>query len=240
MKTSKRSSETFRFKQFTVCHSRSSMKVGVDGVLIGAWGSVEGLRGLDAGCGCGLIALMAAQRNPACTVEALDIDDSSITEAYGNFRGSPWGGRLLARNEDVMEFAGKEENQSRFDFIISNPPFFASGVKAPSTPRERARHEGSLSPSRLVEIAERLLAPGGTLSMILPADNITSVKDTADLKIERTCLVADREGKEPKRMMVEMRKRCEVIPREERLYIREGRDYSPAYRYLTKDFYLAF
>lgn len=232
--------EPFRFKQFTVFHSQSSMKVGIDGVLIGAWGNVTGNEGLDIGCGCGLIALMAAQRNPLCSVSAIDIDYHSVEEAGLNFRLSPWAQRLTAMRGDINDFANIPDNWRRFDFIISNPPYFKSGIAVPVTPREQARHQYSLSPQRLLALSAGLLKEGGTASVILPADIFTSLQQFPDLGLEKFIEIANSPGSKVKRVMAQYRKgynkRAEAIAP---LYIRDSEGkYSEGYRYLTKDFYL--
>lgn len=231
--------DIFTFKQFKVCHGKSSMKVGVDGVLIGSWGGVEGARGLDVGCGCGLIALMAAQRNPVAKVDAIDIDPESIEEAGENFRKSPWANRLKTSLKDAMEHA--EESFETYDFIISNPPFFHSGIR-PASSREKARHLGNLSPQALITHAAKTLKPGGTLSMIFLYEDTEEIIREAKkhkLCLERICLVADKPGKRPKRTMVHFRKGESASCLEETLYIRdEEGQFTEAYKELTKEFYL--
>lgn len=157
----------FRFKQFEVSHSRSSIKVGVDGVLVGAFAATDShspRRILDVGCGCGMIALMMAQEFPEAQVDAIDIDSASIEEATENFDASPWGDRLRAMNTDINSWP------ARYDLIVSNPPFFSAGVDSPKSSRERARHADTLSPQRLIDLGPRLLNPGGRLYMIAPAE----------------------------------------------------------------------
>lgn len=236
--------EPFQFKQFKVFHYRSSMKVGVDGVLIGAWGEIGGLRGLDIGCGCGLIALMALQRNSQCVVEGIDLDESSILEAGENFQKSPWSSRAILKQADAIEFAEVVENQEKYDFILSNPPFFRSGILAPSTSREIARHEGRLSPPSLLNLGYKLLKPGGTLSFIMPSTNWTETAYQG-MQLEKKCLVSDRPGKDPKRVMLTFRKEnkpCDIAEiATEFLEIRDSDgNYSEKYKKLTKDFYLLF
>lgn len=234
--------EDFRFKQFAVSHHKSSMKVGVDAVMIGAWGEVNGKRGLDVGCGCGLIALMAAQRNPFAVIDALDIDSKSVEEAAWNFSKSIWKKRLNAVCCDINEFARQEINQAKYDFIISNPPFFRSGLYAPQSTREKARHESTLSPRILFIIGETLLAENGYISVILPADNLQELLPfiTESYQIERLCMVADKPFKSPKRCMITATKTVKQSElKESVLYIRnEDGTYSKQYRQLTDDFYL--
>ena len=101
------------------------MKVGTDGVLLGAWFSVRGdeRRILDIGTGTGVIALMAAQRTPAESIVAVDIDRPSAECAAGNFRNSPWAGRLRAECAAVQDF-----DDGTFDLILSNPPYFVDSL----------------------------------------------------------------------------------------------------------------
>lgn len=239
--TSNRRGSEFRFKQFSVFHENSSMKVGVDGVLIGAWGKADGRRGLDIGCGCGLIALMAAQRNVLSDILAIDIDPASVTEASVNFRQSPWTDRLSAL---MMDATAVGKKLGTFDYILSNPPFFRSGIRRPSSSRERARHEGSLSPGSLLEISAGILNPGGTLSMIMPVDRFGTLLESSEkagLSLQRLCMVTTRRGAVPKRVMVTFVKGESPCVEEEILFIRtETGDYSEAYKNLTSAFYLNF
>lgn len=166
------------------------MKVGVDGVLVGAWADVSGCRRiLDVGCGCGVIALMCAQRAPEAVVTAIDIDADSIDEATANFRESPWGGRLSAFRCSLDEYlsrlsAGKGDSR-RFDLVVSNPPFFNSGVETPDSPRLSARHQAELSPLALVECAPRLLAPGGRLALVAPSEQCGEIVAEAGARLLR-------------------------------------------------------
>ena len=244
MKGQEEKEEVFKFKQFEVSHSSSSMKIGVDGVLLGAWGDIKGDMGLDIGCGCGVIGLMAAQRNRHCRINMIDIHQSSIEEAIYNIRQSPWNKRISAFLAEANDFASNETNQGKYDFILSNPPFFSAGIKTPITPREKARHEASLSPSILIEIAKTLLKPGGTLSFITTHEILSNPLLNLNSYISRICKVANRPDKVFKRVMVTIENRglkTNPFPKEEILYIRDGMgQYSSDYRALTKDFYLNF
>lgn len=185
------------------------MKVGVDGVLLGAWafcGSERTKRVLDAGCGCGLIALMMAQRFPEIFVEAIDIDAPSVEEASENVADSPWADRITVKQSDFTTFANDPSNSGRYGLIISNPPFFDSGVSDPLTPREKARHQGNLSPLVLIETAPSLLDNGGVLAMIAPSDMAVRLKEAANkvgLSIVRTCVVRNSGTTPWKRVMME-------------------------------------
>ena len=113
----------FRFKQFAVRQDRCPMKVGTDGVLLGAWAEVRpgDRRMLDVGTGTGLIALMLAQRS-AAWITAVDIDVECATQAAENFAASPWADRLDAVSVAVQRYDPVE----KFDLIVSNPPYVAA------------------------------------------------------------------------------------------------------------------
>ena len=248
----------FKFKQFSVSHSQSAMKVGVDGVLVGAWAKCEGERILDAGCGCGLIALMIAQRNPDCLVEGIDIDKPSVEEASHNVECSPWSGRVRIKEMPFDSITGLNDTE-RYDLIVSNPPFFDSGVTEPLTPRERSRHQGSLSPRALVKSARNLLTEKGRLALIAPAVMMDPLKDLAEINgllTSRICYVRDNERVVVKRVLMEFRRgeshennSCSVSAERDvdngpaisclTLFQKSGEP-TPEYRTLCSDFYLKF
>src|SRR3954468_22106190 len=115
------------------------MKVGTDAVLLGAWADVSDSKSiLDIGTGCGVIALMLAQRNGGATIDAVEIDEASAIQAKENFERSPW--KLNVFNTSIQEFA-----HPPYDLIVSNPPFFSESLLPPTTKRQLARHTKSLS-----------------------------------------------------------------------------------------------
>ena len=127
----------FRFKQFAVEQDDVAMKVGTDGVLLGAWADCNGAkRILDIGTGTGVIALMLAQRNAEAEVQAVEIDETATRRARSNFDLSPWAERLTVENCAVQEFAPAE----KFDLIVSNPPYFVDSLLPPDAKRSTARH----------------------------------------------------------------------------------------------------
>ena len=131
----------FQFKQFTVWHDRSAMKVGTDGVLLGAWCCVDGARtALDVGTGSGLIALMMAQRNEHLEVLGVDIDENSVLQAQENAKRSPFAERLRFQQTDVRTMVGRHE----FDLVVSNPPFYTTDTISPQAERGAARNAKSL------------------------------------------------------------------------------------------------
>ena len=245
-----KSNSPFRFKQFAVSHHRSSMKVGVDGVLIGCWADADGAkRILDVGTGCGLIALIMAQRTAGARIDAIDIDAPSIEEARENFSASPWPDRINAVNLGFSEALSLLSNgDEAFDLIVSNPPFFDSGVKETVTARERARHQGELSPSMLLIGASRLLSQSGKVAMVVPTDIAEDLENTAlrlGFILMRKCLVRGHEDAPYKRVLLQW---CIHMGDERSSYIQPEcltLELSPGlptedYRRLCKDFYLRF
>ena len=231
----------FRFKQFAIDDSHSAMKIGTDGVLLGAWARVEGCRSiLDVGTGTGLIALMVAQRNAEALITAIDIDRSAAAEARRNADMSPWGSRITTLCEDVRSFV----SEAKFDHIISNPPYFNDSLHSTDEARNTARHTDTLAFGELVDAAEQLLEDGGLLSVVLPTDGARRFRREAfgRLWLSRQLDVVTREGEEPKRTMMEFVLTSRpIMPRCDRLTIhRSGGDYTEEYRRLTEEFYLAF
>lgn len=155
----------FRFKQFAVRQDRCPMKVGTDGVLLGAWAEVRpgDRRMLDVGTGTGLIALMLAQRS-AAWITAVDIDVECATQAAENFAASPWADRLDAVSVAVQRYDPVE----KFDLIVSNPPYYVDSLLSPDEGRNTARHAAGLPFGELAAAVVRLLSPGGRFALVLP------------------------------------------------------------------------
>ena len=232
---------SFKFKQFSVKNECSAMKVGTDGVLLGAWVSLSGKEKtiLDVGTGTGVIALMLAQRCGSALITALDIDEPSVEEAAGNFADSPWNGRLKAIKGDFRSF----ENENQYDLIVSNPPYFINSLKAPQERRNAARHNDTLSHNDLIKGASRLLKEGGRLAVVLPSDEGDLFAGTAfesGLFLKRICRVRTKSGSLPKRCLMEFSAEKKEPLVEEELIMQSGAEFTPDYVSLTRDFYLAF
>lgn len=238
----------FRFKQFEVRHKQSALPVGMDGVLLGAWADVSNTRTiLDAGTGCGVIALMCAQRNPIANITAIDIHLPSVEEANYNFAISRWRDRLHAECTDFMSIP--TQISRNFDLIISNPPFFDAGVTAIDTnPRLAARHSGVLGPEQLIKHGYNLLSDSGSIALISPAtqkERLISLCSQHGMSVTRLCNVVSKPGKEPKRILLQAEKLNQPLPSpthyESTIFIYDKwGDYSCEYRFLTRDFYLKF
>jgi tRNA1Val (adenine37-N6)-methyltransferase len=231
----------FQFKQFAIQQDKCAMKVGTDGVLLGAWSPVEHkpFSILDIGAGTGVIALMLAQRSHAEQIDAIEIDDDAYEQAVDNFENSPWGDRLFCYHAGLDEFM--EEPEDEYDLIVSNPPFYTDGYFSGDEQRDKARFTQSLPFEDLVEASAILLSENGVLSVIIPFKEeekfialaqeeelypfkVTRVKGTPTTEIKRSLIAFSRDKKE--------------IAIDELTIEVERHNYTREYILLTKDFYL--
>ena len=249
--------KSFRFKQFTVANERSAMKVGTDGVLLGAWVRLRGNEQhiLDVGTGTGVIALMLAQRTSqsdetqaqAATIIGIDIDRPSAEEAAANFKASPWAGQMAAFAGDFRGLGSDPSHPLKYlafpyDLIVSNPPYFVDALKAPDPRRNDARHADSLTYADLVAGAVRNLAPDGRLALILPADataRFAAEASACGLRLCRRTDVSTLAGTAPTRTLLEF-SRTSAPLEETTLAIQDAAGFTDEYRTLTRDFYLKF
>lgn len=218
----------FQFKQFTIQQELCAMKVGTDGVLLGAWAK-GGQRILDAGTGTGVIALMMAQRYPEAQITAIDIDEGAVRQSQQNVAVSPFAAQVTVLRETL------QEHQGAYDAIVSNPPFFIDSLAAPDEQRNMARHTQTLTYAELMQAAYRLLSGDGELSVVVPFDYRQRMEDEAifvGFFPSRVCAVKTTERKPAKRYLLAFRKHPCPCEKEE---LTIG---SEAYRQLTQDFYL--
>ena len=241
----------FKFKQFSIKQDKTAMKVGTDGVLLGAWTPLE-LKPesiLDIGTGTGLIALQLAQRSSAFQIDALEIDEHAYEQAVDNFEQSPWGDRLFCYHAALDEFIEEAEAEQEefgeshcYDLIVCNPPFYTEEVKSQDSARDLARFQDALPFEELVHAADVLLSDEGLFSVIIPfkeeirfialcADSnlfpykITRVKGNPNSAIVRSLLAFGRTS------LVE-------IPTDELVIETARHHYTADYIALTRDFYL--
>lgn len=232
----------FRFKQFSIEQERCAMKVGTDGVLLGAWCDLRDADRhiLDIGTGTGVIALMAAQRCPSAHITAIDIDQECVAQAAENISASPWSDRVEAVCGDIRSF----EPAVRFDHIVTNPPYFTSSLLPPDKARSVARHCTCLSFADIVAAADRLLAAEGRMSFILPCDAADELIGLCGelFGVSRRCDVRSTPHSPVKRSMVELvRVSTGVTPVREELVIQSAHEtFTDDYKRLTRDFYLKF
>lgn len=229
----------FCFKHFRIEQSRCAMKVGTDGVLLGAWAAVESAKScLDIGTGTGVLALMVAQRNKDISVVAIELDNEAVIQAKENVATSPWLNRIDVVHADVRSYCADKT----FDLIISNPPYFNASLKSADAHRSLARHTTSLSYKELLSCVRDLLAPQGIFSLILPYDVCTEFIDLAkshNLFCSRLCKVMPLTNANPKRALMEFSFSDSDTILEELVIESGGRHcYSAEYKELTKEFYL--
>lgn len=235
---SRKSLPYFDFKQFRVYHDRCAQKVGTDGVVLGAWSELEGAHTiLDIGTGSGLIAMMVAQRQPSARVVALDVDDDAVLQARQNVSACPFADRIEVVKCDVREF----ESCEKFDVIICNPPFYTEDTLPPEEGRALARNESSLPFAELIQTASRLLAEGGTFSVMLPMScyqNFNVICQLNGLTLKRDCSVRTVVRKAPKRVLITYSNQTTESVQHESIILQEGNEKSEAYKALARDFYL--
>lgn len=232
----------FQFKQFAIEQNRTAMKIGTDGVLLGAWTPLENnpFSILDIGTGTGIIALMLAQRSSAEQIDALEIDDEAYEQATDNFENSPWNDRLFCFHAGLDEFV--EEPEDEYDLIVSNPPFYQEDYKSNNEQRDLARFQDAMPFEDLIAAADLLLSENGVFCVIIPfkeeetflalakeyelyPQKITRVKGTPTTEIKRSLLAFSRK-ENPNLSTDEL-----VIETARHIYTAE-------YIELTKDFYL--
>lgn len=226
------SSPFFKFKQFTIWHDKCAMKVGTDGVLLGAWAPL-GSRILDVGTGSGLIARMLMQRCPEAEVEGIDIDEAAVAQAKEN------GVRAFqARLQDWKSDIG-----DCYDLIVSNPPYFQNSLKNPDRGRELARHTDSLGYEELIAHSARLLKEEGQLALILPAEAEEEIRNLAarySLFPTHITRVYSKETKPARRVILAFSRKNSIVGLIEDSLVLEdekgGR--SAAYSKLCEEFYL--
>ena len=225
----------FSFKQFNIKQDRCAMKVGTDGVLLGAWAE-GGRRILDIGTGTGLVALMMAQRYADAEVTGIEIDDEAAAQAKENATSSPFTERVCIHNVSLQDFnAG-----TTYDAITCNPPFYDNSLLCPDDCRTTARHTTSLSYHTLIEHCADLLSDDGTLSIILPAEYLSKIESEcayASLFIRNKLFIRTTEKKAPKRVMLAIgKRRTDNTTCETAILTKDGKR-SEWYAQLTNDFY---
>lgn len=235
-------SPNFRFKQFTVWHDHCAMKVGTDGVLLGAWcplPSQAACRVLDIGTGSGLIALMLAQRlgEKVETIDAIDVDSDAVEQASKNFGLSPFAALLHSHKAALQQWKAEQ-----YDVIVSNPPYFNNSLKNPNAQRAQARHTDGLRYEELIAHGARLLAQGGVMALVLPIEaqeEIMALAQAVGLEASHITHVHTKPGKDAKRLLIALRHETQGECMIRQFYIEsEQAARSQEYAELTKDFYL--
>lgn len=229
----------FHFKHFSLYHDRSTMKVGTDAVLLGAWAEVKPTDWvLDIGTGCGVLPLMLAQKGIA-KVHAVDLDEASALEAAENFQASQWSRQLFAFHADIRKFT----MQCTYDLIISNPPFFINSYKSDTDRKNQTRHtDTSLSFVELASVVKRLLKPDGRFVLVLPereSHDFIPIAEKYHLFVHKCQQIIPMEGKEPNRVNLELRfGKPESVQVTELVMRKVDNSFTEEYNDVVKPYYL--
>lgn len=234
-------SKPFKFKQFTVHQDRCAMKIGTDGVLLGAWTEVnqhhESI--LDIGAGTGVIALMLAQQSNAEVIDAIEIDAEAYEQCVDNFEQSPWGDRLYCYHAGLDEFT--DEIEDEYDVIVCNPPFYTENVTSGNLQRDQARQNDFLPFNELLAGVSVLLSAHGIFTTIIPykeTDAFIQLAATLGLYPKRCLHVKGNVHAETKRTLLAFVKQEQNCKVDELIIETERHSYTEDYINLTKDFYL--
>jgi tRNA1Val (adenine37-N6)-methyltransferase len=231
----------FYFKEFVIHQDKCKMKVGTDGVLLGAWAEAQGVRSvLDVGAGSGLIAIMLAQRILDAHIDCVEIDQPSYEQAMDNIARSPWSDRLRAIHAPVQEYA--RQAGQKYDLIVSNPPFFSGGTFSSKDDRASVRHTVKLPHGDLLGAVRTLLAPEGRFCAILPYIEGLRFEELArnyNLYCTKLTEVLTKANKPVERLLIQFERQPKTLERS-RLVIQKEQDgdWTEEYTALTGAFYI--
>lgn len=221
------------------------MKVGTDGVLLGAWAQVPQKEEasphpnvLDVGTGTGLIALMLAQRFPTAKIVGIDIDDASIEQAKENVKSAPFKAQISIQKQD---FSDLDSSSNKYDLIVSNPPFYTEDTLSGKEARDMARHTTSLPFEILVANTAKLLTKGGLFCVIIPyqsASDFISICVTNRLYLTRRLNIRSKENKPFNRVMLEFSTTIQPAETNTLTLYDNHHERTTEYTQLTQDFYL--
>lgn len=231
----------FQFKQFRIIQEQSAMKIGIDGVLLGAWTNTSKVKTiLDVGTGTGLLSIMMAQRSNAL-ITAIEIEKNAADEAIKNVTDSPWKDRINVQHTSFQDFVGS--NTKKFDLVVSNPPYFSNALKAKNEKRNLARHNDNLTYNELLIGANNLLSDAGIISIILPHSmlgNILMLAENINLHIQKITVIKSKPSREPHRVLIQLGKvKCDVQKSTFVIY-EDNNSFTRSFRELTHQFYLKF
>lgn len=238
----------FTFKQFFVAHDKCEMKVGTDGVLLGAWAPVEQAKTiLDIGTGSALVALMLAQRTDCVgTIDGVELDDKAALQATENVQQSPWPSLIHIYHDNIEDFVQK--TAKKYDLIVSNPPYFEPAIACRNDVREQARYTKTLTHENLLNYAQLLLAEEGRFCVVLPyfiGEQFIKLANQKRWDTIKRINIKDSEDKPYHRILLAFKRKnsnnVAVATEVEELVIRnkEGH-YTDQFQSLVTDFYLYY
>jgi len=231
--------QLFSFKQFHIAQEKCAMKVGTDGVLLGAWVNTLNDKEdiLDIGCGTGLIGLMLAQRSPLAEITGIEIDLQAAVQAKENVALSKFNKQIKIVHSSYQAFA----SENKFDLIVTNPPFYEPNARMGSSTRKKARHTTELTFTELLKTSFILLKENGKFNAIIPYSREEEFKEIAtsigycESRITR---VRGRENTPIKRSLIELRKEKCPLKKDELTIEIERHQYTEKYINLVSAFYL--
>ena len=230
----------FQFKKFSIQQNSTAMKVGTDGVLLGAWSSTIEGNILDIGTGTGLITIMLAQRTKTAMIDAVEVEAVAYKQALGNVNNCNWSNRITTHHTSIQNY----HPNKKYDVIVSNPPFFIDSTKASNSERNTARHNDNLSFIDLIDVVTYLLKPEGVFSLILPITASVLFIELAaskNLHLNKKCVIKPNPTKPAKRILMEFSfHKKEIIKDELTIETETRHQYTREYISLAKDFYLKF
>tara|TARA_B100000809_G_C15110946_1_gene520564 strand:- start:174 stop:887 length:714 start_codon:yes stop_codon:yes gene_type:complete len=231
----------FQFKQFSINQDQCAMKIGTDGVLLGAWSSLESrpFSILDIGAGTGVLSLMLAQRSDAEVIEALEIDDKAFEQCVDNFEQSDWNDRLFCYHASLEEF--EEEIEDTYDLIICNPPFYSEDYKTKNIARDLARFQDAMPFEHLLKSVSSLLSEDGRFNIIIPFSEEKKMIDLAKqvaLFPKKITHVRGNPSADIKRSLIEFSFLNQDVKISELTIAITRHQYTDDYINLTKAFYL--
>ncbi len=233
--------EAFQFKQFVIEQDRCTMKIGTDGVLLGAWANVKDAQtALDIGTGTGVIAIMLAQRTDDTLIHAVEIEDEACAQAQENMTNAPWADRLQAFHTSIQDHAKTYANQ--YDLIVSNPPFFTGGTFSSNQDKNSVRHTIKLPHGDLLAAVRTLLSTAGKFAIILPyieGLRFQELAKTYNLYLTKVMEVKPKEDKPVERLLMQFEREKKPLEKEELIIQHDGaNEWTEDYIALTGDFYL--
>ncbi len=243
-------SKPFVFKQFKIHQDNCAMKVGTDGVLLGAWAEIEGAKSvLDIGTGTGVIAIMLAQKTAStrqteeCSIHAVEIDDMAVKQARENMADSPFSLKLTVFHDSIQNFA--KQQLDKYDLIVSNPPFFTGGTLSSNGDKTNVRHTVKLPHGDLLNATRELLNKNGRFCVILPLIEglrFIEISRTYGFYLTHRTDVRPKQDKGIERLLLQFELTNRTFDHDELIIqnSRDERDYTEGYRDLTKDFYTIF
>lgn len=228
----------FHFRKFSIYHHNSTMKVGTDAIMLGAWCDVlNASKILDIGTGSGVIALLLASRCDA-TIDAVEKDESSAIEAKNNFSNSCFSNQLTLIHNDFIEFASI--TKKKYNLIVSNPPFFSDDLLPDTNSRTIARHTVNLSHHQLLSYVDKLLLEDGKFCVVLPYDSMDKFEKIAgEFKLfpYRKLIIFPKKGAKPNRVNIEFnRKQISSVHLENMIIRNDNNEHTDDYKAAVSEY----